>query len=281
METRANYTLVGSFVLFFLVAIVVFILWIARVDFSNNATEYDIYFSRSVTGLKEGGAVLYRGVPVGSVKAITLDPANVEKVRVTILVEGRVRIKEDAFASLELQGITGVAYIQLNGGTGSAKQLLPSKDMDHAIIPTRSSVLEEVTSNLPAVLHQVSKTFEEIRPLFDEENRMAFSETLKNIHTITKALAPEEGKEHSLHDLILSIKQSMKEFRGLVKEVNLMLAENRNNIHAFTAEGLPALTQFLKDGKQALNTINRVGEALERSPTRFISNDPRQGVKVP
>jgi phospholipid/cholesterol/gamma-HCH transport system substrate-binding protein len=281
METRANYTLVGSFVLFFLVAIIVFILWIARVDFSSNATEYDIYFSKSVTGLKEGGSVLYRGVPVGSVKTIALDPANVEKVRVTILVEGGVPIKEDAFASLELQGITGVAYIQLNGGTENAKQLRPSKDKPHAIIPARSSVLEEVTANLPAVLHQVSKTFEEIRPLFDEENRIAFRESLKNIHIITKALAPEDGKENSIHELILSMKQGMKEFRGLVKEMNLLLVENRNNINAFTADGLPALTQFLKDGKQALSTLNRVGEALERSPSRFISNDPRQGVKVP
>jgi len=180
-----------------------------------------------------------------------------------------------------LQGITGVAYIQLNGGTGSAKQLRPLKGKTHAIIPTRSSVFEEVTSNLPAVLHQVSKTFEEIRPLFDEENRISFRETLKNIHTITQALAPEEGKEHSLHDLILGMKQGVKEFRGLVKEMNLLLAENRNNIHAFTGDGLPALTQFLKEGKQALSTITRVGEALERSPSRFISNDPRQGVKVP
>lgn len=65
METKANYSLVGAFAIFFLVAIMVFIVWIARLDFSNKVTEYDIYFSKSVTGLKEGGTVLYRGVPVG------------------------------------------------------------------------------------------------------------------------------------------------------------------------------------------------------------------------
>ena len=61
METRANYTMVGAFVIFFLVAIVTFILWVARIDFSRNAIEYDIYFSGSVTGLKEGGQ-FYIGV---------------------------------------------------------------------------------------------------------------------------------------------------------------------------------------------------------------------------
>jgi phospholipid/cholesterol/gamma-HCH transport system substrate-binding protein len=281
METRANYTMVGGFVIIFVIAIVAFIMWIANVDFSRNAIEYDIYFSRSVTGLKEGGTVLYRGVPVGTVKSIALDSANVEKVRVTIVVDKGVPIKEDAYASLELQGITGVAYIQLNGGTSQARNLLPAKGQVRAVILTRSSVLEEVTASLPAVLHEVSKAIEEIRPFFGEENRIAFSETLKNINTITKALAPEQGKESNIQDLIASMKQGTKEFRQMIGEMNALLTENRTSIHHFTGDGLPALTQFLKEGKETLSTIRRIGESLERSPSRFMYNDPHQGVKVP
>ncbi|MBM3468694.1 MAG: MCE family protein [Alphaproteobacteria bacterium] len=281
METRANYTLVGSFVIFFLVAIVAFIMWISRIDFSRNATEYEAYFSGSVTGLKEGGNVLYRGVPVGVVKTIALDPANVERVRVIILVNGAVPIKEDAFASLELQGITGVAYIQLNGGTSGARILLPKLGQRRAIIPTRSSVFEEVTASLPTVLHQISKTVEEIRPLFDDENRKAFSETLKNINSITKAFAPPDGGESDLDNLLINMRESVKEVRGLVKDVRSFLSDNRHSIQYFTDSGLPALTQFLNEGKETLGTIRRVSEALERSPSRFIYNDPRQGVKVP
>jgi phospholipid/cholesterol/gamma-HCH transport system substrate-binding protein len=281
METRANYTMVGGFVVFFVVAIVAFIMWIANTNFSHKTTQYDIYFSRSVTGLKEGGTVLYRGVPVGAVKRITLDPLNVEKVLVTIALEGAVQIKKDAFASLELQGITGVAYIQLNGGTKDAPQLLPDKGQTRAVIPTRSSVFEEVTASLPAVLHQVSKTFEDIRPIFDQENRKAFGESLKNIHTITQALVAEPGKENNIHELMLSMKEGVKEIRSMVKEINKVLNDNHTNIRTFTGEGLPSLTEFLKEGKETLTTIRRVGEALERSPSRFVYNDPRQGVKVP
>jgi len=281
METRANYTKVGAFVVFFLVVMMAFVLWIARVDFSRNATEYEIQFSRSVTGLKEGGAVLYRGVPVGNVKSIALDPADVEKVRVVILVKKDVPIMKDAFASLELQGITGVAYIQLNGGTRGASRLLPAPGMNRAVIPTQSSVFEKVTTSLPSVLHEVSKTFEEIRPLFDEGNRKAFAESLKNIHAITTALAPESGKENHLQELILSMKVGVGEIRALVTEMKSMLAENRSGIHNFTETGLPALTHFLAEGKEALSAIRRVGESLERSPSRFIYKDPREGVKIP
>lgn len=281
METRANYTVVGAFVVFFVITIVTFILWIANINFAQDIIQYDIYFSRSVTGLKEGGTVLYRGVPVGTVKNISLDPHNVEKVLVTIGVDGKVPIKQDAFASLELQGITGVAYIQLNGGTSSAPELQRGKGQLRAVIRTRSSVFEEVTATLPAVLHQVSKTFEDIRPVFDEENRKALSETLKNLHTITTALAPSEGKENNLKDLLSNINKGFKDIRAMVKEINLLLAENRGSIYNFTGQGLTNLTEFLREGKETLSTIRRVGDAIERSPSRFIYNDPRQGVKVP
>lgn len=281
METRANYTLVGAFVVSFVIALVAFILWVARIDFSRHATEYEIYFSRSVTGLKEGGTVLYRGVPVGTVKKITLDPADVEKVRVIILVEKRVPIMEDAFASLELQGITGAAYIQLNGGTKSAKPLLPTRGKARAVIPARSSVFEEVTASLPAVLHQISQTFEDIRSLFKEGNQKAFEESLQNIRAITKALAPEPGKESDVHELVLGMKEGIKEMRMLVREIKSFLSENRAGIHSFTETGLPALTQFLNEGKEALGTISRIGQRLERSPSGFFYNDPTQGVRVP
>lgn len=281
METKANYSLVGAFVIFFLVAILVFIVWIARLDFSNKVTEYDIYFSKSVTGLKEGGTVLYRGVPVGAVKKIALDADNVETVRVTIFIQGDVPIKEDAFASLELQGITGVAYIQLNGGTSSAKKLRPKKGTSRAVIPTRSSVFEEVTASIPAVLNQASKTLEEIRSVFDKDNKLAFSETLKNLHTISKALVPATGQETNVQELLKGMKDGMKEIHNMVKELNVLLSENRKNISSFTEEGLPALTHFLNEGKETLSTIRHIGEALERSPSRFMSRDSKEGVKVP
>lgn len=281
METRANYTMVGAFVVFFLIAIVTFILWVARIDFSRNAIDYDTYFSGSVTGLKEGGTVLYRGVPVGTVKTIALDPTNVERIKVTISVEGNVPIKEDAFASLEIQGITGVAYIQLNGGTSNSSPLKMKSGQRRAVIPTRSSVFEEVTASLPAVLHQISKTFEEIRPLFNDENRQAFGESLKNIHTITTALAPVPGKDNHLHDLLLSMKESIKEVRLLMSDLKSLLKDNRSGLHNFIETGLPAFTQFLTEGKEALSSIRRVGESIERSPSRFIYHDPREGVKVP
>src|SRR5690242_10503168 len=110
METRAQHVLVGAFVLGILVAIVIAVVWVARVQFNREFSYYDIFFTGSVTGLNTGAAVRYNGVQIGRVDEIRIAPSNVEQVRVTIEVDGTVEIKEDAVASLELQGVTGYAF---------------------------------------------------------------------------------------------------------------------------------------------------------------------------
>lgn len=281
METRANYTLVGTFVLLFLVAIVAFILWTAQIGFPKDVKEYDVYFSGSVTGLKEGSSVLYRGVPVGTVKSIMLDAHNVEKVHTTITIKRSVPIKNDAYASLETQGITGISYIQLNGGTSAAKDLEAKEKEVRAVIPTKSSIFEEVTTSLPAVLHEMSHTLQDLRALFSEEVRSSMTESFHNIREITRSLLPAAGKKHDLAELFQAIQDGMKETRDAAKEFKALVKENRHNIQDFTAMGLPALTQFLTEGHETLMVIRRLSESIERSPTRFIYNDPKQGVHVP
>ena len=83
METRANYLLVGSFVLGLALALVLFLAWIAKIELGDGQPVYRIFFTGSVTGLKDGSPVRYRGVPVGSVTDIRIDPANVEQIEVT------------------------------------------------------------------------------------------------------------------------------------------------------------------------------------------------------
>jgi phospholipid/cholesterol/gamma-HCH transport system substrate-binding protein len=81
METRASYTIVGAFVLAFIVGIVLAIVWLADVEFDTENQRYHIYFDGTVTGLKTGNPVRYRGIPVGIVTQMEINPDNVEQVR--------------------------------------------------------------------------------------------------------------------------------------------------------------------------------------------------------
>ena len=117
METRANHVLVGSFVLALVAAAVVAALWLSKIELDRTQVRFLIYFQGNVTGLNIGSAVRYRGVPVGNVIDIRIDPENVERVRVLIEVTDDTPVKRDTIASLGIQGITGIAFIQLSGGT--------------------------------------------------------------------------------------------------------------------------------------------------------------------
>src|SRR3954465_14040426 len=115
METRASHVLVGSFVLAMLALVSIAVIWLGRSEFARERVFYDIYFTGSVTGLNTGAPVRFSGVQIGRVDAIDIDPGNVERVRVTIQIDRPDVIREDAVASLELQGVTGLAFVQIVG----------------------------------------------------------------------------------------------------------------------------------------------------------------------
>jgi phospholipid/cholesterol/gamma-HCH transport system substrate-binding protein len=89
METRANYVLVGGFVLALVVLAFAFIIWLANVDFQRTEKSYYLLFDESVSGLSVGGTVSYRGIRVGRITDIAINPDNVEQVRVDLAIDSR------------------------------------------------------------------------------------------------------------------------------------------------------------------------------------------------
>ena len=126
MEIRASYVVVGAVVLALLAGLAAFSLWLVDAGVDRDLARYDIAFAGSVSGLQEGGQVLYRGIPVGRVAEIRIDPDNVENVLVAVDIDRATPIKEDTVAALEFQGLTGVAYVQLRGGTQESARLDPN-----------------------------------------------------------------------------------------------------------------------------------------------------------
>src|SRR6201996_7785138 len=117
MEKNANYALVGLSSLILFVGLVIFVVWLARVSFSQEYDLYDIVFDGPVRGMSQGGEVHFNGIKVGEVQRIALDRDNASRVIARIKVTSDVPIKTDSFATLEPQGVTGVNYVQITAGT--------------------------------------------------------------------------------------------------------------------------------------------------------------------
>ena len=149
METRASYVIVGTFVLALIAAAFAIVIFLTRTTFEDTPKPYMSYFTGSVTGLQAGSPVRYRGVPVGTVTDIRIDPADVERVRVVMEILRATPIKTDTVATLGLQGLTGLAYIELAGGTRESQPLTPVGEAKIAVIESRASGIEQVWRKLP------------------------------------------------------------------------------------------------------------------------------------
>ena len=263
METRASYLVVGGFVLVSLIALVVMVIWLAGTKFDEEFSYYDILFEGSVTGLKSGNPVRYRGIPVGVVFDMGIDKENVERIRVTIEVPNDTPIKEDAIASLEFQGITGIAYVQIEGGTQVSPMLRPQLGRARPIINSKPSQLQEVFDAAPEVLNRFITLLEQASVLLDKENQSNVADTLQNITTFTDSLAENSGDiGHIISDSVKVINElqlastearsAVIDLRGLVKDVTDNVALITGEARATMGE-IRSLTSDLRDDAHNLS----------------------------
>ena len=123
METRANYALIGVFTLAVIAAAFGFVLWFSGAEKPGGRKTYKIIFSGSVSGLSDGGVVLFNGVRVGAVTKIDLLPQDPSRVFALIDVDAKAPVRADTKARLEYTGFTGVASVALTGGALDAPPL--------------------------------------------------------------------------------------------------------------------------------------------------------------
>lgn len=198
METRASHLLVGTVVLALLVAAAGFTVWLVRAGGDQASDIYEIAFEGSVTGLSEGGQVRYRGIPVGRVAELAIDPKNVEQILARVEIEAGTPITEDTVATLELQGITGIAFVQLRGGTRDSQRLEPRFGSPPPRIASNPSALEQVFESTPELLARTLKLAERVTLLFDDNNLDALGTTFANVEELTTALAAQSGNVEAL-----------------------------------------------------------------------------------
>jgi phospholipid/cholesterol/gamma-HCH transport system substrate-binding protein len=156
MESDKHYFLEGVFVIVLSIAIAFFFVWLARPGNKDDVL-YRIHFAESVSGLSLGDPVKYLGVDVGTVKTMMIDPTDPHKVQVDISLLKNAPVKTDTKATLKLKGITGVFFIELNGGSADAKTLVAVTPQGQVPeIPAEKSSLNTLVDEMPKVVAKFS-----------------------------------------------------------------------------------------------------------------------------
>ena len=119
MEREANYVAVGAFIVLVVAMAVIFVLWYTNARDRREYELYEIYFTGSVSGLDRGSPVRYLGVDVGRVRRLSIDRNNASRVAVEVEIDESAPISSATRASLGLQGVTGLLFINLKEALGS------------------------------------------------------------------------------------------------------------------------------------------------------------------
>ena len=291
-----NFAVVGGFVLVLGSALVAGILWLASGGgFQKQYDPYLAWVSESVAGLNLNAPVKYRGVDVGKVREIALDHANPEKVRMVFAIEHGTPIKEDTVAVLKTQGLTGIAYVELDGGTQASPLLVAKPPFDLPVIQTKPSLSARLENVLTSVLAKLDSTSDSVNKILSPENLAAFHSTLADVSALARTLA---NRKDSIDAGILNAARTLENsqrfsaqigpvidrvglsadaLRKMGDETALASASAAKtvvsvgaDVRRFSADAMPELQSLMGELSTLTGAMRRFIEQTQRNPRSFI-----------
>jgi phospholipid/cholesterol/gamma-HCH transport system substrate-binding protein len=294
METRANYALIGVFTLAVIAAAFGFVLWFSGAEKPGGRTTYKIIFTGSISGLSDGGVVLFNGVRVGAVTKIDLLPQDPSRVFALIEVDAKVPVRADTKARLEYTGFTGVASVALTGGALDAPPL-PTSPQQPGVIVAERSEFQDLVASAQRVATEASDFFTKINRLIDD-NSASITASVKNAEKFSDALAANsDGLKDfmgAIADFGKSIKPLTAKLEGLAGDADNLVKgdvaaaaksikkaaddldsrtkEIAANINRFSGSGLRQYEALAVDGRKTLEQINQAVRSIENNPQQFL-----------
>lgn len=270
MESKVNFAVVGAFVLILGALLIGGVLWLSSGKAYRKAHDtYLVYMSESVSGLSLDAPVRYRGVQVGSVRRIALAPGNTEQVQLTLDIESGTPVKQDTVAVLRVQGLTGIAHVELSGESRDSPPLKAAPGEKYPVIRTGPSLMLRLDSAVTALLTNLNRSSESVNALLDEKNRVALRNTLANLERLSGTLANAE-----LPQLIKRIQRSADAFDRMAGEAARAGLSTANTAESVRTEALPEARQAIAELRELTASLRRFSEALERNPGMLLQGRP-------
>ncbi len=288
METKVNLALVGAFVLTLSLAIVAAVLWVSAGG--TKRKDYDTYLaysSESVSGLNRQAPVKYKGVVVGAVQEIGLDPDDPQRVRLELAIEHGVPIKQDTVAVLTLQGLTGIAFLDLEGGSKDSPLLTATQPGGHPVIKTRPSLLRRLDTQATALVAELTETARGVNSLLDDDTRAALQRTIRELDGVVHQFA---GRSKTIDAALLDAARTAEnsaraseQLADLTRQIGRAadsvtragerMAGAADSVRATAGDAsasAPELKRLLAEARTATTALTRLAQELERSPNALL-----------
>lgn len=303
METRGHYVLIGAFVLGIATLALLAVLWLGKHSLEREFDFYEVYFNEAVTGLAKGSPVQYNGIQIGEVQSLRLSRINPGRVIARVRVGGGSPIKTDTQAKLGYLGVTGVAFIQLSGGSVEAARLEPRPGRQFAVIRAQPSDLAKLFESGSDVVTTVNDVLQRVSAILSDENAAKISGAIDGLNQFTSAVAAEgdaigvllrDGARSAtelaqtlaeVRTTIQTLERTINDTRGLIDgeardamgslsrasaQLESILDSNRGAIDQFAQDGLSELTQVMAELRTLLVSLQTVTRGLRDDPSGYL-----------
>jgi phospholipid/cholesterol/gamma-HCH transport system substrate-binding protein len=310
MEREANYAAVGAFVLIVTLLGALFVYWYSDTREHRDYNRYEIYFNGSVSGLDKGAAVRYLGVGVGRVVDLRIDPRDSSRVEVIVDIDSRTPVSPSTVAVLQLQGITGLLYIDLAEDRSGKTMNPPVAGLKYPVIRSAPSRFDVFLASLPELVASANDVVKRADRLLSDENLAAINAAVSNLDKASSAL-PQTVR--NLNALILSLHGASGELTAAAKsahdvidtlqpdaratvqrlhvladnlarasgQLDKVISDNRQDVRSFVKTGLPEIERFVREGRAAAQDISALASSLRENPAQLLYQPPERGVEIP
>jgi len=300
---------VGLFVSIAIAAFVVFVIWLTGRSGTEELSRYSLLFSRDVSGLAVGGPVKYMGMNIGSVVQMELERNDSIEVRVDVEILESTPVDSGTWASLALQGITGVAVVNLASEPGEHPPLEILPGREYPLIPVRIVGFSAIMSSMPEIMSKLDHLLTQAGQILGESNQATISAALEDVQGLTSALAENreavaaipndlrntmtaiQSTVTQLQEVIAelrpdlgttmsNIRQSSENLSSLTGRLDTLLNEHRNDLDEFLGEGLGEAPALMHEARAALRDLEKLMAELKDDPSQLIHRPPVDEVEI-
>lgn len=289
MESKSHALAAGAFVLVVLGMLIALAAWLMS---DNSVTVgYEMVTRDAVTGLQEQAPVRYKGVEVGKVTDISFSPDG--EVRVRLAVSPDTPVTQSTYATLNLQGVTGLSFVQLNDHSEGDRAPLAAGPNGVPRIPLHPGLLSEMSDRAGALVEKTTLAIDRINQLLDDGNQTSISEVLAESAAAMRRLNSllERSDIPSLvregNEALRSVRAAADQVDKAASDLSATARDAKTALHTVTAPGgtlsrlddsveaiaadtLPRFTRLTNDASRALRRLEGVAGQLQSNPQALL-----------
>nr|WP_317404006.1 MlaD family protein [uncultured Helicobacter sp.] len=240
MERNVRYVWIGAVFFIILILMVLFVLWLNRFELdSAKYTRYYAYSADEVSGVGTNTPIRYKGISVGRVQSVSFKDIKSGVIAITMLIDSKLEIKQNAKVIVASQGLAGANYLSLIQGEG---EILQADEDGNKVIMLDKGGLDKILGKAGEISEDITALLANLNRTFNEENLNNLTEMIKELRSSTSSLA------------------------SLSAQMDRNMKNGEYNVREILTPTLLQLQGSLQDMSRFFNTATRFVDKVDKNP---------------